>query len=419
MAKGNAFNGMLRGRIGDTVFSRKNGAQHSRAYVQEIANPKTTSQSGQRVKFGTIAAFYASAVQNLFKFAFEDKKPGESDYNAFMRLNLAQCAPQTRWAYENGAPCVGNWLMSKGTLATPFVGYGANDLTDNCATLWSGGLFKAQNHVTMGDVSKALEKQYGYHDGDIVTIVIVNSAHLCAHDYQDAIRLHSLTEVMQSSRATWTIKQFVLDSKSEVEVSTDGIFDLTETPTSYLIIKDAASAAGDNAAGVAVIVSRPTKRGLKVSTSRMVCNAATENAIAIGRTEAWWRYCAENFSQTYSLDNTPANILEGSVVAEGRTSNVALSVECPVSTKQAVAPAPGDAVTTIIETLTDDMKKSLVFTIGTNRYTFSNMDTFDDKEYYMYTSAASGSAVALDADSQDVHIAHDAGILVLKSVWLS
>lgn len=416
MAKGNAFNGMLRGRIGDTVFSRKNGAQHSRAYVQEIANPKTTSQSGQRVKFGTLAAFYASAVHNLFKFAYESKKTGESDYNAFMRLNLAQCSPQTKFGYTNGAPCIGNWIMSQGSLPTPFVGYAQSAVTNGYAYLSTGRVFNSHNIPSIADLSKSLMEMYGYEQGDIVTIVIINTSTPCAEQIDDALRYRALTEVPGTNNARWIIRQFVLDAHNGLSAEKLGIFDFTEQPTNRLLILDADKGEENVAAAAAVIVSRPSKRGLKVSTSRLVGNQYTEAAIGIGQTEGWWQYAAEEFGKSISLENTPMNILEGSIVANGGGVGIETSVPLPLSAQAPTTAEPGKVLTTIMTTFSDAEIKRLGFVVNGNVLVYQTNSTIGEVSYAVFARSGTRACIFYEPENQDVYIWSDTENVTLENI---
>lgn len=419
MAKGNAFNGMLRGRIGDTVFSRKNGAQHSRAYVQEIANPKTTSQSGQRVKFGTLAAFYASAVQNLFKFAFEGKKTGESDYNAFMRLNLGQCSPQTKFGYSNGAPCIGPWIMSHGSLATPFVDYAVSVIKAAHASLWTGAAFSSAKIPSVGELSKSLEDMYGYQDGDIVTIVVINTTTACAEQIDDAYRYRALTAVPGTNTARWIVRQFILDSQSSLPADRLGIFQFTQTPTNYLLILDADKAEENVAAAACVVVSRNAKRGLKVSTSRLIGNKYTDEAIAIGQTEAWWQYAAEEFGKSYSLDNIPQNILQGSIAVNANVGNIETSVPLPITNRQVESAEPGKVVTTLMQTLDAEELSRLVFVVNGKRLPYAATTKVGEVSYRVYSYSSAGVAVFYEPENQDVYLYNETAPATLEAVYLS
>ena len=117
MAKGNMLLGMSRGSVGDVTFYRSGGSQRARARNRKPANPMTVRQQTQRSKFANAVKFYKQVTSNFFRFAYEDKKVNESDYNAFMRHNVgnsgyigAQASKIATW------PALGQWEITNGSL---------------------------------------------------------------------------------------------------------------------------------------------------------------------------------------------------------------------------------------------------------------------------------------------------------------
>lgn len=86
MAKGNMLQGMARGKVGDVVFSRKNGQQISRAYNPHHLNPRTNAQLYQRSVWATILRAY-SAGKEIFDHSFEGCRKGAECQQRFMKLN--------------------------------------------------------------------------------------------------------------------------------------------------------------------------------------------------------------------------------------------------------------------------------------------------------------------------------------------
>lgn len=87
MAKGNMFQGMARGKVGDVVFSRLNGEQISRVRNRHPKNPRTNAQLYQRAIMATIMQAY-SAGKEVFNHSFEGKSVGEDNMREFMSRNL-------------------------------------------------------------------------------------------------------------------------------------------------------------------------------------------------------------------------------------------------------------------------------------------------------------------------------------------
>lgn len=117
MAKGNMILGYLRGAIGDVVFWRAKGQQMARARNRAPSNPRTEYQMTQRAKWANVAKFVKMAPPKFFKFAFEGKGVGLTDYNVFYRENLLRSPMMSRTASANPAyPALGNFVLSRGSL---------------------------------------------------------------------------------------------------------------------------------------------------------------------------------------------------------------------------------------------------------------------------------------------------------------
>lgn len=113
MAKGNVFQGMARGKIGDVVLSRLNGQQISRVRNRQPHNPQTNPQLYQRAIMATIMRAY-SAGKVIFDHSFEGKKVGSGCQAEFMALNAkalrAQIANEIAAGYDNTGTDVENLI---------------------------------------------------------------------------------------------------------------------------------------------------------------------------------------------------------------------------------------------------------------------------------------------------------------------
>ena len=201
MAKGNMFIGNGSGKVGNLVVATRAGEQITRVYQPRVANPKSYQQMLQRAKFANAVKFYKKAVQNFFKFAFEDKKKSESDYNAFMRHNIMNSALLVKGNVDDAYfPALGRWQMSSGSLPNAF----SIEKTDDGSFLFRNDGIK--ENATIGDISSALIGQ-GFHTGDIVTFVLITSP----VSYLD----FDLTNLYDSDlqQPNWLIVQFAIDTK--------------------------------------------------------------------------------------------------------------------------------------------------------------------------------------------------------------
>lgn len=86
MAKGNMFQGMARGKVGDVVFSRLNGQQISRVRNRAPHNPRSEKQLTQRIIMNTVMQAY-SKMSAIVDHSFEGYKAGQETMSQFMSLN--------------------------------------------------------------------------------------------------------------------------------------------------------------------------------------------------------------------------------------------------------------------------------------------------------------------------------------------
>ena len=265
MSKGSLFFGNASGKLGQVVLSTVKGQQIARAWQPKVANPKTSQQQLQRAKFANSVKFFKRAQQNLFKFAFEDKRKNESDYNAFMRHNVVSSAVIDRMMYDNfNYPAFANdWLLSFGSLGEINAD---NDIAEKefvqLLTLPLGTGEKA--NLTIASASQALVSNYKAINGDFVTLVGVKSS------------VKTLTEDPVNA-PEWHIMQFVVDTtntgklieyleKQDEDASTFFSTDGRE-PANIVF-----SYSNDGCAWLGIILSRVTTNGVKVSTSNLMPN---------------------------------------------------------------------------------------------------------------------------------------------------
>lgn len=86
MAKGNLFQGMARGKVGDVVFYRMNGVQMSRVRNRTPKNPRTNEQLYQRAVIASVMKLY-SAGKAIFDHAFQGYTIGEGCMRRFNSVN--------------------------------------------------------------------------------------------------------------------------------------------------------------------------------------------------------------------------------------------------------------------------------------------------------------------------------------------
>ena len=265
MSKGSLFFGNASGKLGQVVLSTVKGQQIARAWQPKVANPKTSQQQLQRAKFANAVKFFKRAQQNLFKFAFEDKRKNESDYNAFMRHNVVSSAVIDRSVYDNfNYPALAdNWLLSYGSLGE----INADNEPSNKEVVQLLDLPLGTGEIanlTIASASQSLVSNYNAINGDYVTLIGVNSP------------AKSLTD-NPTIAPEWHIVQFVVDTtntgklvenlkKQDDEAMNFFAKDGKEPANIIFSYSDIGSA------WLGIILSRVTANGVKVSTSNLMPN---------------------------------------------------------------------------------------------------------------------------------------------------
>lgn len=265
MSKGSLFFGNASGKLGQVVLSTVKGQQIARAWQPKVSNPKTSQQQLQRAKFANAVKFFKRAQQNLFKFAFEDKRKNESDYNAFMRHNVVSSAVLDRSVYDNfNYPALAdNWILSYGSLGEISAENEPSDketlrLLD--LRLGTGEI----SNLTIASASQAFVDNYKAINGDYVTLVGIRSS------------VKTLTEAPYAA-PEWHIVQFVVDT-----TNTQKLLEYLKKQDGYasaFFAKDGLDPANiifafdnDGSSWLGIILSRVTANGVKVSTSPLVPN---------------------------------------------------------------------------------------------------------------------------------------------------
>lgn len=202
------FIGNGSGKVGNLVVATRAGEQITRVYQPRVANPKSYSQMVQRAKFANAVKFYKKAVQNFFKFAYEDKKKSESDYNAFMRHNVMNSTLLMKGNVDDAYfPALGRWQMSSGSLPNPF------DIEKNDVSgfnFFNDGIIDGSPSI--GQISSTLVGQ-GFNAGDIITFVLITSP-VTSLDF-DLSNLYD----QGLKQPEWLIVQFVVDTKDNRSLS--------------------------------------------------------------------------------------------------------------------------------------------------------------------------------------------------------
>lgn len=281
MAKGNAFVGMLRGSIGDVTFQRLKGAQISKARNRQPANPRSQAQQYQRARFLEPSKFYAKGVQNLFKFAYEDKRAHESEFNAFMRHNSKLGMMLKK--YQNDDPAIakfGKFILSFGSLGNDYVEAAGVELVSGFGTVPSLVMntpTEMTEFASIADLSRYfLGINYRLQEGDIITLLFIGCNNVVSEE-PDYIYAEG------SNTPIWKIIQFRVDSADENPIPADLGYIINDGKVSFFS-KTALAVEEMGAAGV--VYSRVTEYGLQVSTSTLHLNAFATDAYNLTKAKA-------------------------------------------------------------------------------------------------------------------------------------
>lgn len=133
MSKGNLFQGQGRGKVGDVVFTVRNGEQIGRVRNRHPYNPRSPRQLVQRAIMSTVATAYSSG-KAIFDHSFQGKPAGDANARYFMRRNAdklrSDIAAQLGLSPQEASACVvcpnplypaaNAYMVSEGTLTNPF-----------------------------------------------------------------------------------------------------------------------------------------------------------------------------------------------------------------------------------------------------------------------------------------------------------
>lgn len=276
MSRGNAILGYGRGAVGDVVLTVIKGQQVSRARNRFPKNPKTRGQMRQRSGFVSPLKFYTRGVQNLYRFAFSDKRHRESDYNAFMRANIGAGFPLTPTEFAaNGFPALGRWKMSSGALVAP----SPSKVTPHGNSVGID-ITAAAAIATVGDVSKYLISQGLADAGDQYTFALIVGRFIGV----------DTTRVIWSdaSYIEWHIVKMRINPNdtTNINATMSPIQTWSESGHSYMGVRGQTYPVAANSVGLAVIRSKKTSRGLEVSEAHLINGGWIDEYIAFRNTPA-------------------------------------------------------------------------------------------------------------------------------------
>lgn len=103
-------------KLGGTVLYQAMGQTRQRELAASVTNPRTQSQMAHRARWANCVNMYR-VNSSWLKYAFETKKPNQSEYNKFMSLNAASSPIfLTKQEAAAGACVVAPYVIMQGSL---------------------------------------------------------------------------------------------------------------------------------------------------------------------------------------------------------------------------------------------------------------------------------------------------------------
>lgn len=307
MAKGNMLLGYARGSVGDITFKRLKGQQVQVPRNREPYNPRTNKQCLQRAIFAAAVKFYTRGNQNFYKFAFENKRQVESDYNAFMRENVRRAPAISREALANyDYPVFAPFIMAKGTMP-PL----ENSISAGKAVVALGVDAPSTLPTTVGALTEALIASEAYKVGDIITLVTINSSF--DGTYPSAAGAGA-------GKPQWAISQIILDASS-TDTLADTLGMQASNVDGTLVLTDATGVTllGGTYNAFVMVHTRNTDSGLKCSTQELVLNDAATTAFEGAQDAAYKASVIASWKANGTVDAQPEAILQGSIAYKPAT----------------------------------------------------------------------------------------------------
>lgn len=282
----------LQGRIGNVSFRRASGQRIIAAELPSlVTNPRTEAQMSQRVKLAALVAFYRASRAWQPK-AWQRKEAKQSNYNAFVKANLAN----TRVAFTKqeaaaGAAVVYPWQVSAGSLPPVSFTTAGSDLVSDIYLGASPAPIAGD--ATVADLTSALiANNLSLRIGDQISVVV----------YQQGVNPVSGTPYITCRPYEVTLDAAGSALVSEVfpgnilkAVQVQGIYNLALDTTKF--------------AAAALVVSRRSDVGLEVSPAALqVSNSSSYNYYI---TDAHAAEAARSYGEVAEVFLDPSTDVQG------------------------------------------------------------------------------------------------------------
>lgn len=183
MAKGNLFQGMGRGKVGDVVFSRLNGEQVSRVRNRHPKNPQTNKQLVQRAIMATVMSAY-SAGREIFDHSFQGYSVGAGCQRRFLSLNANALRTTLASEWDTAAAEESLAKVTAPKIQTPIPNQyvvSEGSMSQNLFTFQGGGDSAAVWTLPTAEANEKIKDyatRVGLNPGDIYTFVFIGTSQL-------------------------------------------------------------------------------------------------------------------------------------------------------------------------------------------------------------------------------------------------
>ena len=292
-------NGILSGKIGNTMYVNHSGIQLARKVITEN-NSRTYAQVLQRSKFINTIRAYQRAKKEFFDKAFQYKPKGQSFYNMFVKTNVKNSVNVSKACSKDaGYPNLGFWQITAGSLncVQPIA---KNTHPHSWEISFPEYTFTS---ATLGEFSEQLIKNYNVEKDDICTLLVVKDVN---YTIDELPLLEPTKEIGVSSR--WYIEQFIINESSrqpfsalfskeaQVSISIDnGNLRLNHNQT------------GEYTDYFGIVISRVKRGKVLVSNSKLVPSYETAELINECMSKEWVNQVVQTWEPTEAV------ILEGSI----------------------------------------------------------------------------------------------------------
>lgn len=307
--------GDARGKLGAAVYLRAKGQTLVRGYNPSPLNRRTTSQQSQRAVFSSAVRFYSRGVQNLFTFAFEDRRTKESDYNAFMRYN-AKMGPYfgPEQNSNDAYPALAPFIMTRGSLQGKIIHW-------NITPYVVFGYMSSDPGSTVAGISRAIiNSDSNYQEGDILTFVYINT-------WRAPGSPSDPYSTQQDEEPEWTIMQLILDTSDTTVLSSPYWRISYDSGEGLRLFGTGTGQGGSFCSGAAFVHSRIRDGKVLVSDSVLSLNQYGNLAYDYSRSETWYN------KVMLAWGAEQESILQGAVAIRQRptTIEVFTSFDPPIS----------------------------------------------------------------------------------------